>query len=114
MRIAMPRGDIKKVAFQVANPDKSISEVEFDEIYFTVKKDCNAREPLFQKRLSTGGIIKTDTGTYQITIRPEDTNRLQYGEYRFDIELCYADEIKQTTVGRFALMDEVTFAENEV
>lgn len=117
MRICMPRGDIKLVRFQVNDEDGSLCDIEFDEIYFTVKKQYSDANYLFQKRLSTGGIVKVDTGDYQIKIEPEDTDGLQINKngewYDFDIQLNYLDQIKQTFVGEFVLTKEVTHASNE-
>lgn len=117
MRICMPRGDIRLVRFQVIDDDGDISDIDFDEIYFTVKKHYSDTNFLFQKRLSTGDIIKINTGDYQIRIEPQDTDNLiinRVGEsYDFDIELRYEDQIKQTFAGEFVLTKEVTHAVNE-
>ena len=113
MRISMPRGDIRLVRFTVNNPDKTLTDIEFTEIYFTVKRNYNETRYLFQKRLSTGGIIKLDQGDYQIKIEPQDTQNMTYGKYKFDIELKCTTELKETFVGDFELTEEVTFPENE-
>ena len=117
MRICMPRGDIKLVRFQVMDEDGNISEVDFDEIYFTVKKRYSDTNYLIQKSLTEGGIIKIDTGDYQLRIEPKDTDSLpinRVGEsYDFDIELIFEDQIKQTFAGEFVLTKEVTHAANE-
>lgn len=117
MRICMPRGDIRLVRFQVIDENGDISQIDFDEIYFTVKKRYSDTNFLFQKRLSTGGIVKIDTGDYQIRIAPEDTDGLainRTGEcYDFDIELNFEGQVKQTFAGDFVLTKEVTHAGNE-
>ena len=118
MRIAMPRGDIKLVRFLVNDPNNTATEVDFTEIYFTVKRSKNDRLYEFQKRLSTGGIIQLGLGDYQIKIEPKDTNKMlvnnnRFPNYVFDIQLEYEDQLKETFVGTFVLTDEVTYAENE-
>ena len=113
MRISMPRGDIKLVRFIINDPSGNISDTDFTEIYFTVKKSTKVSEYEFQKKLSTGGIVKLGDGDYQIKIEPEDTGRMTYGDYKFDIQICYEREIKDTFVGIFILTEEVTFNDNE-
>ena len=113
MQITMPRGDIRPVGFMINN---SIHDsLDFDNIYFTVKKDCNTRDILFQKTLASGKIEKIDDGTYQFTIEPEDTDGMAYGSYVFDIEVVSEElHVKQTFLGTLTLTREVTFAANEV
>lgn len=95
----MPRGDIRPIHFDVKDPTGEPTEIQFDEIYFTVKKDYNSTEYLFQKRLSDGTIEPDINGGYNLVINAEDTDRLKYGGYVFDIELVAGADIKQTTVG---------------
>ena len=111
--IRMPRGDIKLVRFLVNDPNGTATDVDFTEIYFTVKKTTKDRLYQFQKRLSTGGIIKLDLGDYELKIEPADTAKMMYGNFKFDVQLVYEDQLKETFVGDFILTDEVTFNENE-
>ncbi len=113
MQISMPRGDMRSVSFSVQDPGQAVFADEFDDIYFTVKKQIKDKTYCFQKRLSSGDIVKTEDGTYEFTIMPEDTDNMCFGEYMFDIELVIVGELKQTFVGKFILTAEVTFAENE-
>ena len=118
MRIAMPRGDIKLVRFLVNDRNGTATDVDFTEIYFTVKKSPKERLYEFQKRLSTGGITKLGLGDYQIKIEPKDTNKMfvnntRFPNYVFDIQLDYKNFIKETFVGTFVLTDEITYEENE-
>ena len=113
MRVSMPRGDIKLVRFLVQNLDDSQVTVSFTEIYFTVKKTANDREYYFQKKLTTGGIVKLAPGDYQVRIEPEDTQNMKYGNYKFDIQITYENQVKETFVGDFVLTEEITHPENE-
>lgn len=108
--IEMPRGDIRKVRFNITS--KGSSFIDCDEIYFTVKSSTTSNKIIFQKTLSGGDIVLGDDNYYHFTIRDTDTNDLSYGTYRFDIEIVGID-IKQTTVGILRLTDEVTFAADE-
>lgn len=111
LRIQMPRGDIRPVNFVVKGLKDC--DIEFDEIYFTVKLASTRPGFLFQKRLSTGDIEIMEDGSYQFTIDSEDTNQLKYGRYVFDFELVSGADIKQTFIGELILTDEATHAENE-
>lgn len=113
MRIAMPRGDIRLERFLVNDPNGTATDIDFTEIYFTVKKKPTDRLYQFQKKLSNGGIIKLDLGDYQLKIDPRDTAKMVYGNYVFDVQLEYEDQLKETFVGDFVLTPEVTFIENE-
>ncbi|MBP5423957.1 MAG: hypothetical protein J6Y78_16110 [Paludibacteraceae bacterium] len=116
MRISMPRGDIHYIDFTVT-AEEEFSNIDYTEIYFTVKRKYTDQQYLFQKRLSTGGITKIENNTYRIKINPEDTNDLainKSGEwYDCDIEVEYENVIKSTTVGEFVLTREVTYSSNE-
>ena len=109
----MPRGDIKLVRFLINDPDGSTSDVDFTEIHFTVKKTTKDKAFFFQKKLSSGGITKLDNGDYQVKVEPEDTRNMNYGNYKFDIQFTYEDQLKETFCGDFVLTDEVTHPENE-
>ena len=113
MRISMPRGDIRLVRFLINERNGTATDIDFTEIYFTVKKTTRDRLYQFQKRLSTGGIVKLDLGDYELRIEPWDTAKMLYGEYKFDVQLLYEDQLKETFVGDFVLTEEVTYNENE-
>ncbi len=118
MMIRMPRGDIRLVRFLINDLNGTSTDVDFTEIYFTVKRTARDRLYEFQKRLSTGEITKINLGDYQIKIEPGDTNKMlvnnpRFPNYVFDIQLNYKDMIKETFTGTFVLTDEVTYAENE-
>jgi len=113
MTIRMPRGDIRLERFVVNNRDGTVTDIDFTEIYFTVKKTSRDINFLFQKRLSTGEIVKLGTGDYEIKIESDDTSGLSYGNYKFDIQLVYGNQLKETFVGDLVITDEITFRENE-
>lgn len=113
--ITMPRGDIRHVGFSIKDISDQLSDIDFEEIYFTVKQAFSKSEYIFQKRLSTGDIQKVDAGIYQFAIRPEDTDNLKVSKYVCDIEIVdLSNDIKQTFTGSFTLTDEATHAANEV
>ena len=113
MRISMPRGDIKWVRFMINTPNGTATDIDFTNIYFTVKKKTNDRQFLFQKSYKRGEIYKLALGDYQLKIDPADTNKLLVGDYKFDIQISYKNLMKESFVGDFVLKEEVTFYENE-
>ena len=114
MHIEMARGDLETRTFHVSGPDKSPFAEDFDNIYMTVKKYASDKKYIFQKRLSDGGIMKIDDGTYQFTIMPEDTDNMGFGDYDFDIELVINGVLKRTFMGVLTLGKESTHRCNEV
>lgn len=113
MRIAMIRGDIDYERFLILDDTGNPTDVDFDDVHFTVKKRTTNAPVLFQKKYSSNTIEKLGPGDYQVKINPEDTNNLPFGNYVFDIQLSYQNIIKKTFVGTFVIMDEVTYLENE-
>ena len=118
LRIVMPRGDVRPLQFDVLETDgETISDIEFDDIYFTVKKNFTDRDFKFQKKLSNGSITKDSEGHYHTVIDSADTDNLPFGDYVFDIELkkenSSVPNIKQTTIGRLIVTEESTYAGNE-
>ena len=111
LSITMPRGDRRNVKFCVRAGETL--QTDMTEIYFTVKSTARANNITFQKRLSDGDITLGEDNYYHMSIEPSDTDELDYGAYKFDIEILRGEEIKQTTVGTLTLTDEVTFASNE-
>lgn len=111
LKIEMVRGDYQKIKFKIKNGNL----LEFDEIYITFKKNCYTDEMILQKRLSSNEIIKDEEGNYHFEILPFETEKLDYGKYMFDIELCKENnpKIKKTFLGELEIMKEVTFVCNE-
>ena len=116
IKITMPRGDIRVFRFQVYNTvTDDIADIDFTEIFISVKKSAYNRDVLFQKRLTDGGIEKLGVGDYQFKIDARDTDQLDFNRtYSLDIELVYGNEIKQTEYGQLELTPEVTCIWNEV
>ena len=90
--ITMPRGDLRNIHFTVHDAN-----------------DTSARKIIIQKKLTDGTITK-DGNVYSFSIRPEDTDYIDFGTYYYDIELIRGDQIHQTFVGKLIITEEVTFA----
>ena len=106
MRISIPRGDIKLVQFIIYAPDRTISDIDFDEISFNVKKTPLDQTYLIQKKLTDDEIEQIGTGSYQLKILPEDTENLSYGKYKFSVKV-EAEDIKSSYIGDFIVTENI-------
>ena len=71
-----------------------------DKLYFTVRK-TREHEPVISKELDT----------QYITIEPEDTENLDFGNYVYDVQLVFSWGAKTTVIehAKFVICSEVTF-----
>lgn len=113
MKISMPRGDLRRVKFQAVDQKRRPVNIEFSEVYFTVKKTFYDEEFLFQKSLGAGTITFGSDGYYRLVIEPADTDNLEFGNYVFDIEFILGTSIKSTDTGDLILTYESTYVTNE-
>lgn len=102
------RGDQFPVSFKIK--DKSGEYVDLstiEDIIVTCRRfpDLDS-EMLFQKKLSNG-FIEAEDDTIEFFILTEDTNKLEYGRYGYDIKIVTADEI-HTFTGHIEVADEYT------
>lgn len=104
--IYLTRGDTAMFTITIYYPGSSNQEYtvqDGDVVYFTVRSEAkknNASDFLIQKRMVEGGI----------TIEPEDTEGLEYGEYLYDVEITTAGGVVNTiiTASPFIIEEEVT------
>ena len=103
--IEMVRGDSADFDIYLPIRDEQgeiIGEYELqpgDVLLFTVKKNTNTDDIIFQK-----------SGQH-VEILPEDTETLPYGKYVYDVELTYASGFRDTVIRpkKLTLTDEATF-----
>lgn len=117
VEIEFPRGDTFPYGFILT--DKKGTPLNFNvgdaEIYFTVKKNENTSSVIFQKKFSTGDIVK-DTerdGFYYLIIESNDTNELKYGTYGYDVTVKIGTFESTLVTGTITLTKEYTFKSNE-
>ena len=115
MDLEFPRGDTKEFKFKLTDKNgENLTLSPTDKLYLTVKKDTNSNTVLFQKRIGSGIELKND-GYYYVTIYPNDTNELPYGQYGYDLEIKTGTGIVKTlVVGTITLTEEYTFKGDEV
>ena len=72
-----------------------------DEVLFTVKRNTRTTEIIFQKVIEYGE---------NVTIEPQDTASLSYGNYVYDIQVTSGAVVDTViTPSVFAVLPEVTF-----
>lgn len=101
--IRLTRGDTARLTIPIIN---SASNDEYvmqsgDVLFFTVKKSAKDTNYLFQKE---------STGTNAIHIKPEDTDNLSFGKYKYDVQLTTASGDVYTIIepSVFEIMEEIT------
>lgn len=115
MDFEMVRGDTVVLKFRLNDMNGNVlSLADGDMLYMTVKKTPNDKKTAFQKRLGKG-IVLGDDGYYCVSINSNDTSKLAYGDYGYDIELKASNGVVKTlTIGGITLTEEYTFREDEV
>ena len=71
---------------------------EIDRAVFSVKKNINDEEYVFQKEIIDG----------VLSFQHEDTNNLVPGKYVCDIQVTYGDVIDTPLIGAFIVIADVT------
>lgn len=111
--LSMTRGDSEKIKFCRRNDLGEIILEKADKVYFTVKKNNYISKMVFQKTLNNG-IDFDEEGYYHISIKPNDTDDLDFKDYVFDIEVTVGEDYKKTiSKGILKIEEEITYKENE-
>ena len=117
MNIEIIRGDTEKFKFTRKDSDGKAIKREPDAIYFTVKNNAYENKTIFQKTLEDMD-FDSETGEFTFYVMPEDTDKLNYGNYEYDLEVKETiggiEYVKTISKGLFAIKEEITFATNEV
>ena len=98
----MTRGDSESIV--ISCPERPFQEG--DEVVFTVKVNEFTPEITLQKR-----VTQFDDGKAVIEIFPQDTNGMNYGRYKYDIQLTTAEGAVITIIkpATFCIEKEVTW-----
>lgn len=101
--IRLTRGDTARLTIPIIN---SASNSEYimqsgDVLFFTVKKSAKDTNYLLQKK---------STGINSIHIKPEDTDNLSFGKYKYDVQLttAFGDVYTIIEPSVFEIMEEIT------
>ena len=108
------RGDYKKFKFQRKNKNNEVITEIPEKIFFTVKQNNYETNYLFQKRLNDGIEYTLDDHYYRIEILEQDTEKLAYGDYVYDIEIIVDGKTKTIKKDTIKITEETTHKANEV
>lgn len=106
--IELTRGDTQGFKFQRQTVNNEVINIKADEVTFTVKSNYYTTKVLLQKKLSKDEITFDDDSFYHFKINHDDTKNMPYGEYAFDIEVRYNEDVKTLLKGEFIIKEEVT------
>jgi len=108
--IEFTRGDTCPLKFTLLDKNKNVLTLtNTDELYFTVKENFQNTSKILQKTYQQGDIVQEEDGSYKLVIEPEETEKLNYGSYVFDICLVSGDYTRTVVIGNLNLTNEVTF-----
>jgi hypothetical protein len=113
--IEFPRGDTFAYGFHLVDKNKQpVNIVDGEtEIYFTVKKNQNTSDVIFQKKFSRDEIKFDGDGLYHTIIDADDTNQLKYGTYGYDVTIKSGEFVSTQIIGTITLTSEYTHKVNE-
>lgn len=115
MDFEFTRGDTQILKFKILDQEGNECKASStDKLYFTVKKSATSKKIAFQKTLGNGIVFNEEDGYYYITINSEDTSRLSYTTYGYDLQIKTETGIVKTLqIGSITLTEEYTFKEDE-
>lgn len=100
--ITLTRGDTAVLKLDIIDEQGIPYDVtDSDVVIFTLKRSVLDKAVVFQKSMVDG----------KITIQPQDTANLEYGQYFYDVELTKEDGFVATVIPphRFVIAEEVTW-----
>ena len=97
MTIAMTRGDTAKIMFSAVDEEGTPYEPEAgDMLKFSVAKKVGAT-PIFE----IPSVMESDAEAFwEITIEPDNTNGMKFGDYAFDVQLTHDGGQVDTIIGK--------------
>lgn len=107
--ITMVKGDTLAFNFQIQGLDGA----EPANIFFTCREKPESESFYFQRSLTEGISVidydsNTDTTTYSIRVRPDETADLTAGRYYYDLQITVDDDTLTLMKGRLNIEWEVT------
>ena len=99
--IQITRGDTGIFTLAIKSGGQSY-DYSNDQVLFTVKRNTNTPEIIFQKEIEYGQTV---------VIQPEDTENLPYGTYTYDVQVTTSQGIVNTVItpNPFIVAPEVTW-----
>lgn len=101
--IYMTRGDSESIGVKV----NGYTLTSGDKVEFTLRRSIGGCAVLHKE------VNEFSDNTAFISISPDDTSRLQFGKYVYDIQLTYGGSVKTiVTPSAFVIGEEVTYGRN--
>lgn len=99
--IRLTRGDTARITIDITDSQGQQREIlDTDVLIMSVKESINSSAYLFQKKV---------TGSNTIHIKPEDTESLEFGKYKYDVQYVTGNDVYTIVEpSRFEIMSEVT------
>jgi hypothetical protein len=107
--ITMTKGDTLAFNFQV----QGLGGVTPTGIYFTCREKPESETFYFQRLLGNGVTLlsydaETDTNTYGVRVRPDQTENLSAGRYFYDLQMRVDDDVLTLMKGHINIEWDVT------
>lgn len=107
------RADNKTFNIERYNKDNDLIMEQAEELVITFKKNCFTSEILFQKKLSDNSITFAE-GIYTFEIKSEDTEKLDYGTYCFDVVVFENGKKRTVLLDELKVTAHCNFNEGEI
>ena len=107
--ITMIKGDTLAFNFQV----QGLGGATPASIYFTCREKPESQNYYFQRSLGNGITrvdydAETDTATYSVRVRPDNTDDLTAGRYYYDLQMTVENDVLTLMKGRLNIEWDVT------
>lgn len=110
MALSMIRGDTLTIPFEIENLTTTL-----DEIYFSCRTAFGASDYVFQVKMSAssteGEVTNQGDGKYLVRVAPVATASLTPGQYVYDLEIDYGDDVLTPLIGTLKIDYGVTEGE---
>ena len=105
--LSMIRGDSEGIILSLKKDEDMIPFNQGDTVYFTVKQSHSTEKVTLQKIITEFD----EGGNCIIEIEPEDTKRLSFRTYEYDIQLTDSNGRVTTIIpcSKFTILQEVTY-----
>lgn len=101
-KISLTRGDSLYLDVKLFKDKVAYTPEANDTIRFTMKKNISDEESILEKQLDINGDVAT------LHIEPDDTKYLQFGRYKYDMELNDSmGDVYTFIIGEFEVTGEV-------
>ena len=110
--LEMRRGDSAFFKFQRKTLLNEKILKKSEKVWFTLKENANSKKNLIQKTLNDG-ISFTEDGYYHIVLKPQDTKKLKYKKYYYDIQVENAGTVNTIAYDKLKINPEITYEGGE-